>query len=41
MKLLGTLFALVAVAGLVSAEEKKFDAAKMEGKQLTMILSPK
>jgi uncharacterized protein (TIGR03067 family) len=32
MKLLGTLFALVAVAGLVSAEEKKFDAAKMEGK---------
>ena len=32
MKLLGTLFALVAVAGLVSAEEKKFDAAKLEGK---------
>ena len=32
MKLLGTLFALVAVAGLASAEEKKFDAAKLEGK---------
>jgi uncharacterized protein (TIGR03067 family) len=32
MKLLGTLFAIVAVAGLASAEEKKFDAAKLEGK---------
>ena len=32
MKVLGTLFALVAVAGLTSAEEKKFDAAKLEGK---------
>jgi uncharacterized protein (TIGR03067 family) len=33
MKLLGTLFALVAVTGLVSAEEKaKFDASKLVGK---------
>ena len=32
MKVLGTLFALVAVAGLSSAEEKKFDASKLEGK---------
>jgi uncharacterized protein (TIGR03067 family) len=32
MKLLGTMFALVAVAGLSSAEEKKFDASKLEGK---------
>jgi uncharacterized protein (TIGR03067 family) len=32
MKLLGSLFALVAVAGLSSAEEKKFDASKLEGK---------
>jgi uncharacterized protein (TIGR03067 family) len=32
MKLFSTLCALVAVAGLATAEEKKFDAAKMEGK---------
>jgi uncharacterized protein (TIGR03067 family) len=32
MKLFSTLCALVAVAGLAAAEEKKFDAAKMEGK---------
>lgn len=32
MRVVGTLFALVAVAGLASAEEKKFDAAKVEGK---------
>ena len=32
MRLLGALFAVVAVAGLASAEEKKFDASKLEGK---------
>jgi uncharacterized protein (TIGR03067 family) len=32
MKLFSTLCTLVAVAGLAAAEEKKFDAAKMEGK---------
>ncbi|HJZ91178.1 MAG TPA: TIGR03067 domain-containing protein [Gemmataceae bacterium] len=32
MKLFSTLCALVAVAGLAAAEEKKFDASKMEGK---------
>jgi uncharacterized protein (TIGR03067 family) len=31
MRFLGTLFAIVAVAGLASAEEKKFDATKLEG----------
>jgi|SRR5262245_11614821 len=32
MKLFSTLCALVAAASLAAAEEKKFDAAKMEGK---------